>query len=346
MLKALVLDLGPEKARFVFLIGHFMAADIGSYQTILEDFDTVCRNLLEGETPRLPTKSTSAGQWVTRLIERAHSAEMKPELDYYLDDARLTAPRIPLDFDKGPNTYRSARVLRVEFNRSESDLLRQDLPRAHGVRIDAVILTAFLYGFETLTGGRSLLVNLLGHGREALYDEIDLTRTVGWFNTIFPVLVDLGDAADPIVALPHVNRQLRAVPHGGLGYGLARYLLDDEEVRSKLQAQEERAQVFLNYFGPDTFEMSLFEKADFVGGYLLDPGARRLCPITVGGYVEDGELLFKWEYSTHLLRESTLEPVVRRFEEVMRWLLDHVRSGKAPPWTELPATPAPDRGRR
>src|SRR5215813_6957071 len=82
-------------------------------------------------------------------------------------------------------------------------------------------------------GGTAALIDLEGHGREELFEDVDLTHTVGWFTSLFPVRleaagIDLDDAlaggASLGRALKLVKEQLRAVPANGVGYGLLRYL--------------------------------------------------------------------------------------------------------------------------
>ena len=81
--------------------------------------------------------------------------------------------------------------------------------------------------------GTAVLIDLEGHGREEIFADVDLSRTVGWFTSLFPVRLDAGalDLAGGLGGRPALGRalksikeQLRAVPDNGLGYGLLRYL--------------------------------------------------------------------------------------------------------------------------
>ena len=95
-----------------------------------------------------------------------------------------------------------------------------------------------------------------GHGREEGWSpNVDLTRTVGWFTSLYPVrldpgLLDLEEALSggPALgrALKTIKEQLRAVPGKGLGYGLLRYLND--ETAAEL-AGAAAPQLGFNYLG-------------------------------------------------------------------------------------------------
>ncbi|HLE84841.1 MAG TPA: amino acid adenylation domain-containing protein, partial [Thermoanaerobaculia bacterium] len=321
LLHAAVLDLGPGESKLVFLNAHFLAADVGSWHPLLDDFDTYYRHLARGEEPPRQKKTTAAKQWAERLAERSRSAELRDEVPFWTAEERRRATPVPVDFPEGDNRFGTSANVQSKFGVEETRGLLLDLPRRHGVQIDGLLLTAILAGFERWTGGRTFLVDLLGHGREALYDDTDLTRTVGWLNTIFPVALTLDDPDDLVASLKSVNRQIRAVPTGGLGYGLLRYLSDDPEVAGRMREMPQPS-VFFNYFGPDNEEqLATFRKADHWGGYVLDAQTRRLRPLAIGVYIKHDRMLIKWEYSTSLHRRETIEAFVARAEEVLRHLL-------------------------
>jgi len=195
------------------------------------------------------------------------------------------------------------------------------LPRLLGVQIDALLTTAVLSAFESWIGSRSLPIYMLGHGREALYDDVDLSRTVGWFNTIYPVLLDLGPDPDLVASAREVNRQLRRVPHGGTGFGILRYLATDPDVVGHMR-RALTPQVFFNYLGPDAAkDLGHLTKVQVFGGFHQDRGTRRLCPLTVGIFIVDDKLLIKWEHNLNLHAAETIKPLAQRSREVLRWFV-------------------------
>ncbi|HYN64049.1 MAG TPA: condensation domain-containing protein, partial [Candidatus Limnocylindrales bacterium] len=266
----------PDKVRFLHMATQYMTADINSWPIWLEDLDAAYRQLEAGEptAPTAPTapitvprKTTSARQWAERLAERAKPGGMpQQELDYWLAQAPLNPPRIPMDQEEGRNDWISVRVEKNELEAEETQILLQRVPRFLGVQIDAVLATAVLSAFESWTGLRSLPLFMLGHGREALYDDMDLSRTVGWFNTIYPLLADMGPDPDFIATARELNRQLRRVPHGGMGFGILRYLSEDPDVVAHMR-KALAPQVFFNYLGPDNVkELSRLKRLEIFGG--------------------------------------------------------------------------------
>ncbi|HEY0512066.1 MAG TPA: amino acid adenylation domain-containing protein [Thermoanaerobaculia bacterium] len=327
LVRTVLFDDEPGKVRFLHITVHYMPADINSWPIFLDDLDAAYRQLEAGEPIAVPRKTTSARQWAERMAERAKPGGMpQQELDYWLAQAPLNPPRFPIDHDKGPNDWIMARVEPAELDVEETRILLQQVPRFLGVQIDAVLVTAVLAAFESWTGSRSLPVYMLGHGREALYDDMDLSRTVGWFNTIYPVLLDMGPGPDPIASARELNRQLRRIPHGGMGFGILRYLSSDPDVVDHMN-RALAPQVFFNYFGPDSSkELGRLAKVQVFGGFHQDRRARRLCPLTVGIPIVEDRMQVKWEYNLNLHDAETIKPLAQRAAEVLRWFINDFRT--------------------
>jgi hypothetical protein len=130
----------------------------------------------------------------------------------------------------------SAGHVAVALSAEQTRALLQEVPPVYHTQINDVLLTALVQSFGRWTGERALLVDLDGHGREGLFEGVDLSRTVGWFTTLFPVYLEL-QAEEPGGALKAIKEQLRAIPQGGIGYGVLRYLHPDPEVRTALHAR-------------------------------------------------------------------------------------------------------------
>src|SRR5205085_2697383 len=171
------------------------------------------------------------------------------EPTYWLDLPWTRLAPLPCDWPATPeaNLVGTARTHTVALEAEETEALLHEVPAAYGTQINDVLLTALAQTLATWTGTPTLLLDLEGHGREALFEDVDLTRTVGWFTTIFPVLLDLAEMDGPGAALRTVKEQPRRIPRHGLGYGLLRYSSDDARAQ-QLQALPQ-AQVSFNYLG-------------------------------------------------------------------------------------------------
>jgi hypothetical protein len=227
----------PEAGARLLLCAHHLAVDGVSWRILLEDLANAYQSHSSGESAALPPKTTSFKRWAERLCEYAQSKQLHAEAERWLDDRLLAASHAPTD----AGLEGDAQSVVVSLSSRETQTLLQAASAAHGaripgVRIDDLLLAALANALEALKPG-PWLVDVEGHGREELFDDVDLSRTVGWFTTIYPFLLETG--ADPLA----VRDARRNLPHGGIGYGVLRYLAGHSELSAI------RSDVCFNYLG-------------------------------------------------------------------------------------------------
>jgi len=191
IVRVALFQLGLDQpARLLFII-HHLAVDGISWRILLEDLATAYQQISRGEAIKLPPKTTSFQDWGDRLIEYGQSDALAMELDYWLSQSSFKVTALPLDYPSAEedNTLASAASVSLSLSEEQTRALLQNVPSAYNTQINDVLLTALVQSFAQWTGERSLLVDLEGHGREDLFEDVDLSRTVGWFTTLFPVRV-------------------------------------------------------------------------------------------------------------------------------------------------------------
>ncbi|MFY9570783.1 MAG: condensation domain-containing protein, partial [Blastocatellia bacterium] len=283
-----------------------------------------------GNTIELPPKTTAFKTWAERLSEYARTDAPRSELEYWLAEAVREEDRLPIDFPEGDNVVGSERSVLIALTPEETSALLQDVPQIYRSRINDLLLTALVQAFEFWSGSHLLLVDLEGHGREYLFEDVDLSRTVGWFTTVFPVALDLPKAAGPGEALKAIKEQLRRVPRSGIGYGLLRYLNDDPQVAANLRRRPQ-AEVSFNYLGQFDQIISAsqtFKPAEESVGPTRARGARRNYLIDVTGSVVRHRLQMRLTYSENLHARSTIERLAEGFGQSLRTLINHCRSAE------------------
>jgi non-ribosomal peptide synthase protein (TIGR01720 family) len=190
--------------------------------------------------------------------------------------------------------------------------------------LNDLLLTALARAFEGWSGQSLLLADLEGHGREAILEAMDLSQTVGWFTTLFPVLLDLEGAKEPLAGLKCVKEQLRAIPGHGLGYGLLRYLGAAEQIGKKLGRlpQAEVSFLYLGRHGPAVSESGLLRLAAESSGPSRSPRDRRRHLLEVSGRIREGQLRMAWSYSENLHRHATVQGLAEAFRTALRDLIE------------------------
>lgn len=322
LLRVVLFDLGSSQpARLLFVI-HHLAVDGVSWRILLEDLLTVYRQLKEGGRGELGKKTTSYKYWADRLVKHAQSRDVKDEADFWLGELSAYAEPLPVDFVKGTNTVGSAREITVSLDQEETRSLLRDLPAVYGTQINDALLTALARAFSRWTEASTLLVDVEGHGREDLFDDVDLTRTVGWFTSIYPFPLRLREAILTEDALAQTKRRLRALPRNGIGYGLLRYLCEDTVISARFSSLT-RAEVSFNYLGQfdQMFEVEGgLALAREMSGRARNQDDMRPYLLDVNCVVTGGQLRATWTYSEHLHKRRTIESLARNFVEALRSL--------------------------
>jgi amino acid adenylation domain-containing protein/non-ribosomal peptide synthase protein (TIGR01720 family) len=332
LLRVVLFKLGAERPGRLLIVIHHLVVDGVSWRVLLEDFQRAYQQLCWGQAMELPPKTTAFKAWAERLMGYGHSEAVREELDYWLGGSRREVAPLPRDYlcDEAANTVASAAHVSVALSEEQTRALLQEVPPVYHTQINDVLLTALVQSMAPWTGSGSLLLDLEGHGREELFAEVDLSRTVGWFTTLFPVQLELG-AEPPGEALKAVKEQLRSIPKGGIGYGLLRYVHPDTGVRAALQALPQ-AEISFNYLGQldqTLSESSLFGLAKESSGPPDSSLRSRSYLLEVDGFVVAGRLHLDWTYSRQVHRWATVERLARGFLEALGALIAHCQSPEA-----------------
>jgi amino acid adenylation domain-containing protein/non-ribosomal peptide synthase protein (TIGR01720 family) len=326
--RAMLFNLGGGQASRLFLVAHHLVIDGVSWRILLTDLQLIHQQLKRGQEIQLPSKTTSFKQWGERLAEYGRSAELQSTADYWLGLASEPVGRLPLDFGSAENTRESVDTVTVMLDEAETAALLRDVGPTYQAQISDLLLSALARALSAWTGAQSHLINLEGHGRDALFDDLDVSRTIGWFTTMFPVLLTADNSQSPLATLKSVKDDLRQIPDHGRSYGLLRYLTSDSRLREQFEALPP-GEVEFNYLGQvDQIlsEASLFKLAAESGG--PSAAAEGLCAplVDIVAIVVNQQLRIDWRYSRNLHRRSTIECVAECYIEELKSLIALSRS--------------------
>ncbi|WP_315337930.1 non-ribosomal peptide synthetase [Pseudomonas grimontii] len=321
LLRALLVD-GPQGQQRLLIAIHHLVVDGVSWRVLLEDLQNVYRQLSDGQSVSLPAKTSALRDWAARLQAYAGSESLREELSVW--QARLAGPdaALPVARPHGSRRNRDAATVSVRLDAEHTRQLLQQAPSAYRTQVNDLLLTALARVLCRWSGHDSALIQLEGHGRENLFDDIDLTRSVGWFTSAYPLrLTPHVGQGDSIKA---IKEQLRAVPHKGLGYGVLRYLADDACKQS--MAALPSAQITFNYLGQ--FDQSfgddaLFHPLDESAGLAHDLDAPLPNELSVDSQVYGGELVLRWTFSRERHDQQTIQELAQAYLAELHNLVAH-----------------------
>jgi non-ribosomal peptide synthase protein (TIGR01720 family) len=326
MVRATWLDASAGQPGSLLLTVHHLAVDGVSWRLLGPELAAG----LAGE--KLPESTgTSFARWARLLAQEAVRPELA-DVESAWWERMLTGPDARIAGGRGVGGRRA--VLTVELTPEVTEAALSEVTAAFHCGPDAVLLTALAAAAVRRRGaGSGLLAHLEGHGREALSTPADISRAVGWFTTQYPVRVDAGAALGPDFwqpaqdaageALKQIKEQLRAVPSGGLGWGLLRHLNPDTAPKlAALPVPDLRFNYLGRFSGGDTADGELLGMAAEalplghaveVDALVLERGAGRLC-LSAG-----------FSYARGELGEDEVLELARLWCEAIEVLVEHTR---------------------
>ncbi|GMV31001.1 MAG: hypothetical protein AMXMBFR59_31260 [Rhodanobacteraceae bacterium] len=291
-------------AERLLLLCHHLVIDGVSWRILLDDLFAAYAAERAGVAAVLP----NAGSWLawpSALAQAARDPALLAEADYWRAVDTAVAPPLPRDYDDPINAAADASSIALTFDADASAaLLRR--ARANEGGMAALLLGALALAFRDVFGMPRIRVRLEGHGREELVPGLDISRTIGWFTSLFPATVDVGDAAGLDAAMARAGTMLAAIPRKGIGYGLLRYATPVELCPDIGFA--EPPEIGFNYLGQ--FDAGLgggFRLADEPTGPLLGPTLHRVELIDIEAAIVSGTLTLSIGYGARIHARATVQ---------------------------------------
>lgn len=331
IVRGVLFDLGVNKSSRLLIIIHHLAVDFGSWRILLEDLETAYQQISQGKAIQLPQKTTSFKQWSERLKEYADSEKLQKRLNSCLSERYKQVYRLPVDYPGGINTVASGQTVSVALTETETQALLQEVLAVYRTNTQEVLLTALVQAFTQWTGIKWLLFNTEEDARDAstTIDNVDISRTVGWLTTLYPVLLDLEGAENPGDALKAVKEQFRDISSRTIDRGVLRYLSEDTTLTEKMRSlpQAEVFFLYLGQFGKSFDQSSILRPTEESTGEDFSPKGTSPHLLGVTAWVnEEGQLRLEFGYSTNVHRRETIEKLSHSFVEALQSLITHCLS--------------------
>jgi amino acid adenylation domain-containing protein/non-ribosomal peptide synthase protein (TIGR01720 family) len=320
-LRVVYIDLGEGRSDRLLLVVHHLLMDGVSWRILLEDLLSVYQQLEMRGQAVLPMKTSAFRDWAKAVQGFAQDEAILGELNHWQELVALDVVALPVDFQNGKNTEGSAHNLTVALTEEETHTLLKEIPAVYRVDVQHVLLAALGEAVAQWSGSRQVLVEMEGHGREHFFDDLDITRTVGWFTITYPLLlvIDIDDLESSEQRLQMVKEQLTGVPHRGFGYGLLRYLNQDEAVMDVLK-RIPSAEISFNYLGQFNTAMAGGNGISLAvegKGAERDPHELRGHLLEIDGGVTDGRLAMEFTFSDAVHQEKSIQVLAESFRAAL-----------------------------
>jgi amino acid adenylation domain-containing protein/non-ribosomal peptide synthase protein (TIGR01720 family) len=347
MVQVVWCDAGPDRSGRLVIVIHHLVVDGVSWRILVPDLATAARAVMGGRRPELPVVGTSFRRWAQQQRDWACDPARWDEATIWMQQHEGADPLLtdrPLD--PARDVVGTCGSLTVTLPPEQTVALLTRVPAAFHGSVNDVLLTALalaVAGWRHRHGrgaGSAVLVDVEGHGRENIIEGLDLSSTVGWFTSMFPVRLDPGvdagqaHAGDPAVlgtALKRIKEQLRALPHHGVGYGALRYL---NPQTGAVLADRPPAQIGFNYLGrfptpASTGGPGLSEWALAAETGVLGVGADQGMPLAHGlelnavtaDHPDGPQLHVGWSWATGLWPEPDVHEIAQAWSTILGLLV-------------------------
>lgn len=313
-------DKGPDKLLWII---HHLAVDGISWRILLEDLERAFEHCHAKIDCTFSPKTDAFALWSERLTAYSVSTAGELEKDYWRKIVTAAVPQLPVDtvsvVDPRLNTKSSAKTFTKVFPATLSKALLLKAPNTFSAQINDVLLAALMMALNRWTGQNSARITLEGHGREDLFDGIDISRTVGWFTSGFPVVLTKAPSDHHIDNIQHTKALLQAIPNKGIGFGILSYLHPDLALRQSLSSGHD-AQISFNYLG----QFKEPEANAWILGEALEPTDHEHSPlglrkplIEINALHRREQLEVNWTYSINLHHTQTIDAFAEQFMNVL-----------------------------
>jgi len=309
-------QMGENKRDQMLLVMHHAITDGISWRILLEDFCTVYEQIEQNKSIQLPLKTVSVKSWADFLQKKTDQNEY--QLEYWLDKSD-SIPIFPIDFDKGLNRVEDSAKERVYLTEEETKEILHISQSFYKADIQDFLLAALAEALDEQFSIQKILVAMEGHGRDYLQGEMDLSRTIGWFTCLYPLVLNYHSGKTKKERIQAVHQQLHDIPNKGIDYGLGRYLGNDSRLASRLE--DFSPELCFNYLGQldqSADHLSLFEPLLEDRGPVEEPKNLRRYLLEVNAYIISHQLHIELTYSVNHFSIATISQLTKLYKDKIK----------------------------
>ncbi|MCK4258971.1 MAG: amino acid adenylation domain-containing protein [Halanaerobiales bacterium] len=308
----------------LLIVIHHLVVDGVSWRILFEDFRTAYQQVMNGFEIKLQEKTDSFKEWSKEIQKYSDSPELLPHIEYWRKIEESIIQPIQKDFESKKNDLSCNQNITMNLSLEETELLLKDVNQAYGTEINDILLTALALAYEKWTGKNKVAFVLEGHGREEIIEDIDITRTIGWFTSTYPVILEVKESEDLAYQIKLCKETFRQIPDKGIGYGLLKHLSASVGIDFKLKPE-----ISFNYLGQFDQDISsdseVFSISPFSSGEPLSKKIRRNFAIEISGMIALSKLNLTFSYNKLEFKQETISKFADFYKESLINIIDHCK---------------------
>nr|AHJ59492.1 nonribosomal peptide synthase subunit [Bacillus pumilus] len=314
-----------DQGDHLLLAVHHLVIDGVSWRIFLEDFMALYEHSKRGEILTLPEKTHSFQEYAQKLTEYAMSDELLSERAYWKKVIAHSATPLQKDHVTEDQRMLHTQTIRFTLSEEETRSLLTEVHEAYQTDMNDILLTALGLSMKEWTGEDRHFIHLEGHGREDILPAVNVSRTIGWFTSMYPVLLDMSHADDLSYQIKYLKEELRHIPNKGIGYGILKYLTPDK-MKDGISF-DLAPDISFNYLGQfDEQITGELSRSTWDSGQSLSPESEKPHALDIVGFVEQAKLHVTISYHHLEFEERTMEQFKDLLEKNVKTLISHCAS--------------------
>ncbi|NIM16717.1 MAG: amino acid adenylation domain-containing protein [Candidatus Aminicenantes bacterium] len=316
-----------DKGDYLLIVIHHLVIDGISWWILLEDLEIGYKQAEKGEEIKFQDKTDSFMYWSGRLFECSASKRILKDLSYWQNIENQKIEKLPRDneIDAQKRKRKYSEIVTMSLNPEETEKLVKEVNQAYNTEINDILLAALGLAIKEWSGNEKVLVNLEGHGRESIVGDVDISRTVGWFTSQYPVLLEMSNSHDLSFSIKFIKETLRRVPNKGISYGILKYLTPRDKKEGWLF--EHHPEISFNYLGQfgrgESNPQGIFSISGTSAGDAVSPEIDNLFTLNINGMIKGGTLTFSFSYNRYEFSRDTIEKLVAGYTSKLVDIIQH-----------------------
>ncbi|PEF71825.1 hypothetical protein CON94_29840, partial [Bacillus pseudomycoides] len=257
-----------------------------------------------------------------KLVDYASSKNVLRELEYWNEIEKRSFESLEKERSNLENTWGDSRTLSISLNEKDTQSLLKDTHRAYKTDMNNLLLCTLGFALHECTGQEEIPLHLEGHGREQISSDLDVSRTIGWFTSIYPIVLKIYDSNNISYQIKTTKEMLRKIPNNGMNYNVLRYLKDEA---GKSEIFQSIPDISFNYLGQFDQEMQeeLFSISQLSSGTPISGDNERIYKLDIIAMIENGIFTLNVSFSNHIYTEQTITKFINSYKKHLLLIIEH-----------------------
>ncbi|MCC9018875.1 non-ribosomal peptide synthetase [Flavobacterium lipolyticum] len=316
LIRAVVFKLkdGDRLALFV----HHLIIDGVSWRILLQDLSEAYAHHQRGEQYELPLKTDSYQYWAKGLHQYASGLTLEKERLFWEEHCSLDIPQLPADFEPAEVYYHDRKETFL-LDKEYTNKLQTQISKQYTIEINETLISGLGLALAEVFQVKRTVLKMEGHGREDILPATDISRTIGWFTSVFPFVLEIA-SSDTIENILKIKKDLSRIPQKGIGYGILNFLNKESNL-------ERETCIEFNYLGDfgskvGTNETSSFDfSTESIGAPFSEKNGSD-AKLSINGIISSGQLMITVAYSSETFKTATIQRLVKTYQAKLEQTID------------------------